>query len=65
LAKAIIFLAVPDGGIAQLPVLLHINSFCSVPGAPAKIKVNTIAFLGELLYSLNAASVSLPNVIKK
>jgi hypothetical protein len=36
-----------------------------VPGAPANIKVNTIAFLGGLLYLLNVASVSLPNVIKK
>jgi hypothetical protein len=36
-----------------------------VPEAPADIEVNTIAFLGELLYSVNAAGVSLPNVIKK
>jgi hypothetical protein len=41
------------------------HSFCSVSDAPANIKVNASAFLGELLYSLNAASILLPSVIKK
>jgi hypothetical protein len=36
-----------------------------VTGAPIDVKVNTIAFVGELLYSLNAASVLLPSEVKK
>lgn len=36
-----------------------------MPDAEANAKVNTVAFLGESLYLLNAASVSLPNLMKK